>query len=448
MAAQLVSKRDYFPYLFSEEPDLASYLQVRAEGLPLREAIRSGPGYARKYLRGRWSACAEEIRYFDEQRKLVRWLNRQPRAGIRLAAVGDIMWLRDSWEEFLTTEVLNYLNEHDVVLGNLETAITTNRYVYRVLPDTVHYNSKPSLITSFQRPSGRSTFSALALANNHCLDRGDDGLADTMAFLDERHIAHSGARRPGERPWILMEAAGLRLGFYSACWGLNDPDAPRRSSFAIEIIPGLAPTVRHPVDLGRVREVLADMKAAGVDFRIVSLHWGHEFEFYPTPDVMQVGREVVRSGADLILGTHPHVVQPLEVCFVNGYEDGLRQEGLDLAALSERTGCLLREASGVPRKALIVYSLGNFVTAMYTPHCRAGMVLSLCLHRDAQGRVDWTKPEVQLVYNARLKLLPGFRRLMRIDDFLQHRQKLGKRAKKVGALRDWLHGHLLGAGGC
>jgi hypothetical protein len=81
---------------------------------------------------------------------------------------------------------------------------------------------------------------------------------------------------------------------------------------------------------------------------------------------------------------------------------------------------------------------------MYTPHCRAGLVLSLSLSRDAQGNVDWMRPEVQLVYNARLKLLPGFRRLMRIEDFLQLRRNLGKRAMKVGALRDWLQRHLLG----
>src|SRR5262245_52615498 len=137
MPADNECTRDYFPYVFSDELDLPSYMHVRAEGLPLTESIRSGPGYLRKYLSGRWSACAEEILHFEEQRKLVRWLNRQPRKGVRLAAVGDIMWLRDSWEEFLTAEVLNYLNEHDVVLGNLETAITTNQYVYRVLPDTV-----------------------------------------------------------------------------------------------------------------------------------------------------------------------------------------------------------------------------------------------------------------------------------------------------------------------
>jgi poly-gamma-glutamate capsule biosynthesis protein CapA/YwtB (metallophosphatase superfamily) len=438
------TERDHFPYKFSEETDRPWYASARAEGQPLREAIKTGRAYLRKYRRGHWSACPEEIRYFDEQRRLVRWLSEQPEAGVRLAAVGDVMWLRDSWDEFLTPEVLAHLNGHDIVVGNLETPISARRYVYRVLPDTVHYNSKPSLITSFARPNGSNTFSALATANNHCLDKGDDGLADTLEFLDQQSIAHSGARVPGERPWTLIESAGLRIGFYAACWGLNAPDLLNHTSFQIETIPGIVPTVRHPVDLGRVREVLTDMAAASVDFRIVSLHWGHEFEFYPTPDLMQVGREIVRLGADMIIGTHPHVVQPLEVCFVNGYETRMREQGLDLPALAERTGCILRDDTGIPRKALIVYSLGNFVTAMYTMHCRSGLILSVQLKRDAQGRVDWHRPEMKLVYNARMKLLRAQRRLMLLEHFLQHRERLGRRGEKMDALGVWLRRHLLG----
>src|SRR5262245_66144283 len=194
------TERDHFPYKFSEETDKPWFAHARAEGQPLREAIKTGRAYLRKYRRGHWSACEEEIRYFDEQRRLVRWLGQQEKSGVRLAAVGDIMWLRDSWDEFLTPEVLAHLNSHDIVLGNLETQISSRRYVYRVLPDTVHYNSKPSLVTSFVRPNGRSTSSALPTANNQCLDKGDEGLTDTLTFLDHKRICYSGARWKAEKP--------------------------------------------------------------------------------------------------------------------------------------------------------------------------------------------------------------------------------------------------------
>src|SRR5262245_39329624 len=96
------TKPDHFPYQFSEETDKPWFAHARAEGQPLREAIKTGRAYLRKYRRGHWSACEEEIRYFDEQRRLVRWLGQQEKRGVALAAVGDIMWLLDSWDEFLT----------------------------------------------------------------------------------------------------------------------------------------------------------------------------------------------------------------------------------------------------------------------------------------------------------------------------------------------------------
>jgi hypothetical protein len=93
---------------------------------------------------------------------------------------------------------------------------------------------------------------------------------------------------------------------------------------------------------------------------------------------------------------------------------------------------------------LIAYSLGNFVTAMYTPHCRIGLILSLRLARDSQRRTDWHQPDVQWVYNARRNPLPGQRQLMLLENFLQNRDRLGRRTRKVGGMGDWLQRHLLG----
>lgn len=437
---------DFFPYRFSHEHNLPAYLRVRAEGLPLRQAIWSGLAYLRKYRSAKWSTPPEALPYWADQTSLVRWLAQQSYPGLRLGLIGDIMWLRKGWQRFLSSEVLTYLNGHEVVLGNLETPISTRMPVPSLLPDYFTYNSDPHLITSFHRPDGSSTFRALAIANNHCLDRGDQGLGDTLDFLQSLDIPHSGVRASSrEQPWVHFEAGGIRFGFYAACWGLNQPEALLRSRWHIETVPGLVPSVQFPVDLSRIRSVLQEMTRAGVEFRIVYLHWGYEFEFFPCPLLMQVAREIVRAGADLLAGSHPHVVQPMEVCFVNGYEQHLQSQGLQLPALLPQRGCLLQDESGLPRKALIVYSLGNFATAMFTLHCRTGLILSLHLHRDpSTGRIDWHQPEIQFVFNVPRDRASAERRVVLLESYLRECERHGDPATSLRQLATKLQTHLLG----
>ncbi len=143
------------------------------------------------------------------------------------------------------------------------------------------------------------------------------------------------------------------------------------------------------------------------------------------------------------MGSHPHVVQPLEVCLVNGYERRYLEAGLDLPALRAETGCLFDDGTGVPRKGLIAYSLGNFATAMYTRHCRTGLVLGLRLVREA-GRIDWRRPEIQLVYNARRHRPTGRRRLMLLESYLRECERQGDPAAGLRRLAALLDRHLLG----
>jgi hypothetical protein len=438
-----------FPYVHTEEPDLPAYLRFRAEGLSLRQALWSGLLYLQKYLNPRVTAARAELVYFNHQRQLLAWLHNvegEPADGPRLGLVGDLMWLRRGWESFLSPGVLEYLNGHAAVLGNLESPISGRFPVPWFWPDYFTYNSHPGLVTSFRRREGGSTFAALSTANNHCLDRGDEGLADTLAFLDSLGIPHSGVRpAASDRAWVRFEAGGFSFGFLAACWGLNDPARSQSSRWHIEILPGLVPQVQPPVDLGRIRQALGEMAEEQIDFRIVYLHWGYEFELFPTPDIMQVGREIVRAGADLVAGSHPHVLQPLEVCLVNGYERRLRARGLDLPALRNETGCLLDDDRRVPRKALIAYSLGNFATAMLTAMCQMGIVVSLTLARDeTTGRVDWHRPEAQLVFNVQRDPATRRRRLVLLESWLRERERAGDRAVELRRLGEVLHRHVLG----
>jgi poly-gamma-glutamate synthesis protein (capsule biosynthesis protein) len=203
------------------------------------------------------------------------------------------------------------------------------------------------------------------------------------------------------------------VGLCAATWGLSN-----RRELASEVrqVESLAPLPGEPLDVEPIRAALDSMDRAGVDFKIVSVHWGFEYEIYPDARVMQVARMIVQAGADLVVGSHPHVVQPAEVLFVNGYE---RRNAGGSAEPAPPEGSLLTDRRGRPRKALVLYSLGNFTTAMSTFLCRVGAIQSLRLRRDpATGRVDWFAPRTKLSYKAPAEDAAGGRRLVLLSAHL------------------------------
>lgn len=415
--------RNHFPYAFTPLAGLPRHLRLRVEGRPPRDSVLHGLAYWRKYRDKLRAAPPEEVAYFARQRQLLDALAREqpPASGVGLAMVGDLMWIRNGWATFLAPEVLDALNRHDVVLGNLETIISPRFRVPRLLPDCAWFNSDPALITSFRRPDGRNTFTALAFANNHVLDLRDPGVEDVLAFLPAQGILTSGTRAAAsDPPYATFTAGGIRFGFCAATWGVNDARRQARSRFRITTVPSLASDGAAP-ELAELRAILAAMAADGVDFRIVALHWGFEYELYPSPRHMQAAREIVRAGADVILGTHPHVIQPAEVCFVNGYGNRYGEWKERFPALHHPGGCVLEDPTGRPRKALVLYSLGNFTTAMYTFLCRVGAIQTLRLAREPQtGGVDWTFSPATLVYNAPRDPATRTRRLVLLSSFLRH----------------------------
>jgi len=418
-------------------------VRFRAEGHSLLGSVPHAVSYLLKYLCKEWDAPADVRAWFESQKELQRLLadratDAAPEA--RLAFVGDIMWIRDNWSSFLDERVRACLNAADIVLGNLETVVSKHaRLTPAWLPDAARFNSDPRLVDSFVRPDGRSTFSALGTINNHALDRGDDGAADTCAFLDERGIAQSGVHRTAdEKPWVTFTRNGIKVGFYAAAWGLNSPKLERTTALRLNILPGIKATdVGVEPDMTGVRKALQGMADDGAEFRVVSLHGGHEYEMYPTRKIMALGRRIVAAGADLIIGSHPHVPQPVEVCFVGGYE---ARYGSDHPLLQPGSPCVLGDdASGPPRKALIACSLGNFTTAMGTIPCRLGLILSLNLHRDSQtGRVDWAGPEARWCLNMPQ---PATRRraLMLVEDYLSEAapgRRLDRTAAAIARVRE------------
>lgn len=385
----------------------------RPEGFPIEYTLRRPWRvfwYARKYRKKNFEAPDNLLSHFNAQRRLLSLLavepsHREPvEQSVKLAAVGDLMWVRTNWDKFLNPEVKEYLAQFDVVLGNLETPIDRNTPPaewYKI--DCARFNSDIRLLTAFHDESeNKNIFTALSLANNHVFDRGDDGAIDTVRFLDELGIKHTGLHTsPLESKPAIFERNGLRFGLYATCYGYNDPKY--RSSLHLNVLSGLAPYPLDPagIDCTAITAAVDDMESAGVDFKILYVHWGHEFELYPTEAQTELGKRFVALGFDLIAGSHSHVVQPSGVCFVNGYEDHLSSGLKDLVKKDPDLKGSCIKGRGIPRKALIHYSLGNFITAMLFWEPKYGAIQSMEVFRNpVTGLTDWHLPQSEFVYNA------------------------------------------------
>ncbi len=263
----------------------------------------------------------------------------------RLGLLGDLMWTRGRPVR-PDASVAAALASCDALLANLETPVDPAGRVPRRLPDHRRYNSDlGQLLGAFD---GR--LRAVSLANNHALDRGADGLARSAAALDAAGVLAVGT---AARPTGWLELAGLRIGLAGACWGLNAP----RADAPVVTVPGLARARRAAeVELGPLRAAAAAL--AGADLRVLLLHWGHEFEAWPSAAQVELAPALAEMGWDLVVGSHPHQAQPLR---------------------------------GVPRPgrppAWIAFSLGNAVSAMPGRRASTGWLLPIELWRGPAGAV-------------------------------------------------------------
>jgi poly-gamma-glutamate synthesis protein (capsule biosynthesis protein) len=442
---------EHFPYDFTPEPDVPASRSVRAEGMSTHDITLKIVPYFEKLFRKKYTAPVEEVRHFDAQRALYKALESQrptdaPDTHARVGFVGDVMWVRDHWDSFARPDVLGELGRNDALFGNLETPIAESRPVPGLLPDYASYNGSPDLLRSFKW-NGRPLFSAVSTANNHAFDQGDPGAVETARFLDTEGVLRSGVRTTSqEKTYVTYTAGGLRFGYYATTWGFNDtlhpPDGTEMlPSWLKGLVPEEVNASHRDVDLESVATALRDMDRDGVDFKLVSLHWGHEYEFYPTPVQMQLARSVIGLGADVIIGAHPHVQQPNEVCFVNGYDSGLGEAAL---ARSQGASCDVTTADGGKRKALVMYSLGNFATDMWSFLCEMGMIESVEFVKGSDGTRDWRLPSHTFVHNLRFSR-DHDRRLELLSTFLSGRCDGAGCSDAVLAYVDFLERHITGS---
>ncbi|HIL05157.1 MAG TPA: CapA family protein [Acidimicrobiia bacterium] len=216
-----------------------------------------------------------------------------------LLAGGDVLLDRTEPEGIDPfTKVQPDLASADVAIVNLEMAITERGEPY----DKEYVFRAPGSAALTLVGAG---IDVVSLANNHVFDFGREGLEDTISVLDEVGILRPGAgsnNAEAYAPRILTLDNGVRVAFVSATAVVPGGFASGADR------PGVADAKwATPRVLAAVRAA-----AAGNDVVVVSLHWGVEREPCPNEEQRTLAQQIIEAGADLILGHHPHVLQPIE----------------------------------------------------------------------------------------------------------------------------------------
>lgn len=264
---------------------------------------------------------------------------------VNIVAVGDIIIHEDQLKsqfnedtgEYNFDNNFKYVKSHiesaDIALANLETTLAGEEQKYTGYP---LFNSPSSIVDAIKNCG----FDILSTVNNHTIDRGSAGVLSTVAEVQKRNLKAVGTRENSDKdPYILEEVKGIKLGVISYSF-----ETPRKGNSktlnAIEIpsdVVNLLNTFSYEYieeDLKKIKAQIDEMKSKGAEAIIFFIHWGNEYEREPNVHQKSIANTLCDYGVDVIIGSHPHVVQPME--FIT----------------SEKTG----------KRSLVVYSMGNFIS--------------------------------------------------------------------------------------
>lgn len=232
---------------------------------------------------------------------------------IKLIATGDIMFHQPTYKYAYDKEKGEYdftsfyekvsedLKGADFSFANLESPINPNR----PLGSFPIFNA-PAEALKYLKAAG---FDGLSTANNHCIDAGFEGILTTIDELDKNAFFHFGTRKnPDEMPPI-KEIKGIKIGFiaYSEIFNGMEGLVPSDKKYAIS-----------PVDYEKIKSDISYLKSKECDIIIAMPHYGIEYRTEPSNSQIEISKFLVENGVDLVLGSHPHVLERAGMWEENG----------------------------------------------------------------------------------------------------------------------------------
>lgn len=229
------------------------------------------------------------------------------------------------------------LEKADIAIGNLELT----------LPGKGPYTGYPMFRSpdELAKALKDAGFDLLVTANNHSNDAHGLGVSNTIQTLRDLGFIQTGTfktRRDRDAFYPLMVYKnGFKIAIVNYTYDTNG-------------IPTQAPTVVNLIDTVQIKADLAEAVARKPHFIIAIMHWGLEYQLNENKDQQRLARMLIRNGADMVIGMHPHVVQPVK---------------------KER----VKMPDGSTKEAIVVYSLGNFISNQKQPNTDGGILFQVDL---------------------------------------------------------------------
>ena len=278
-----------------------------------------------------------------------------------LTAIGDIMCHNTQYMDaynsdtgkydfsYVFEDIEYYIKNSNITVANLETTFAGEDVGYSNYP---RFNTPDALAYNLKKLG----VDVVSTAGNHSLDYGFDGLSRTIDVLNKADISHVGTyQTQEERDTIVFKyVKGIKIAFLNYAYGTNGITIPSDKSYCINLI-----------DEELIKNDIETAKSQEADIIVASVHWGTEYSTVPNGTQNELADFLFQNGVNIILGTHPHVLQKMEKRTVT-LEDGSTQDGF------------------------IIYSLGNFISDQNADNTRTSIILDLQItkHTDESVTID------------------------------------------------------------
>ena len=274
---------------------------------------------------------------------------------VTMSAIGDIMCHDSQYIDayvssagtydfsYVFADIKDYISNADIAIGNLETTFAGkdrgySNYPRFNTPEQLAYNLKDFGID------------VLSTANNHSMDTNYKGLVSTLGYLDDAGISHTGTYSSAEAQdeILIKDVKGVKIAFLSYTYGTNGIPVPSANSYAVNLI---------NEDL--ILKHLSLAKAQNPDLICVNMHWGNEYQLKQNSTQEKLANLLFENGVDVILGSHPHVLQPMEKKTIT-LEDGTTKD------------------------CFVAYSLGNFMSGQKKDNTKNSVILNMSFTKNGE----------------------------------------------------------------